>query len=134
MIKGTGADVLEKQRIERLFYSYGKKFVRRILTDKEIKELDKKNNDIKKISYLSNNFACKEALSKALGLGFSEGITYKDLEILRDKKGAPKINLSERANNKAQNLGFSKFFVSISDTQKLTFAIVVGEGKWELFY
>tara|TARA_Y100000588_G_scaffold71303_2_gene73295 strand:+ start:1828 stop:2217 length:390 start_codon:yes stop_codon:yes gene_type:complete len=129
MIKGTGADVLEKQRIERLFYSYGKKFVRRILTDKEIKELDKKNNDIKKISYLSNNFACKEALSKALGLGFSEGITYKDLEILRDKKGAPKINLSERANNKAQNLGFSKFFVSISDTQKLTFAIVVGEGK-----
>ena len=134
MIKGTGADVLEKQRIERLFYSYGKKFVRRILTDKEIKELDKKNNDIKKISYLSNNFACKEAFSKALGLGFSEGITYKDLEILRDKKGAPKINLSERANNKAQNLGFSKFFVSISDTQKLTFAIVVGEGKWELFY
>jgi len=129
MIKGTGADVLEKQRIERLFYSYGKKFVRRILTDKEIKELDKKNNDIKKISYLSNNFACKEALSKALGLGFSEGITYKDLEILRDKKGAPRINLSERANNKAQNLGFSKFFVSISDTQKLTFAIVVGEGK-----
>ena len=129
MIKGTGADVLEKQRIERLFYSYGKKFVRRILTDKEIKELDKKNNDIKKISYLSNNFACKEALSKALGLGFSEGITYKDLEILRDKKGAPKINLSERANNKAQNLGFSKFFVSVSDTQKLTFAIVVGEGK-----
>ena len=129
MIKGTGADVLEKQRIERLFYSYGKKFVRRILTDKEIKELDKKNNDIKKISYLSNNFACKEALSKALGLGFSEGITYKDLEILRDKKGAPKINLSERANKKAQNLGFSKFFVSISDTQKLTFAIVVGEGK-----
>tara|TARA_B100000686_G_scaffold64944_1_gene69786 strand:- start:5400 stop:5789 length:390 start_codon:yes stop_codon:yes gene_type:complete len=129
MIKGTGADVLEKQRIERLFYSYGKKFVRRILTDKEIKELDKKNNDIKKISYLSNNFACKEAFSKALGLGFSEGITYKDLEILRDKKGAPKINLSERANNKAQNLGFSKFFVSISDTQKLTFAIVVGEGK-----
>ena len=68
-------------------------------------------------------------MSKALGLGFSEGITYKDLEILRDKKGAPKINLSERANNKAQNLGFSKFFVSISDTQKLTFAIVVGEGK-----
>ena len=134
MIKGTGTDVLEKQRIERLFYSYGKKFVRRILTDKEIKELDKKNNDIKKISYLSNNFACKEAFSKALGLGFSEGITYKDLEILRDKKGAPKINLSERANNKAQNLGFSKFFVSISDTQKLTFAIVVGEGKWELFY
>tara|TARA_Y100000590_G_scaffold87858_2_gene98597 strand:+ start:1828 stop:2217 length:390 start_codon:yes stop_codon:yes gene_type:complete len=129
MIKGTGADVLEKQRIERLFYSYGKKFVRRILTDKEIKELDKKNNDIKKISYLSNNFACKEAFSKALGLGFSEGITYKDLEILRDKKGAPKINLSERANNKAQNLGFSKFFVSVSDTQKLTFAIVVGEGK-----
>ena len=129
MIKGTGADVLEKQRIERLFYSYGKKFVRRILTDKEIKELDKKNNDIKKISYLSNNFACKEAFSKALGLGFSEGITYKDLEILRDKKGDPKINLSERANNKAQNLGFSKFFVSISDTQKLTFAIVVGEGK-----
>ena len=129
MIKGTGADLLEKQRIEKLFYSYGKKFIKKILTDKEIKELDKKNNDVTKISYLSNNFACKEALSKALGLGFSEGITYKDLEILRDKKGAPKINLSERANNKAQNLGFSKFFVSISDTQKLTFAIVVGEGK-----
>ena len=129
MIKGTGADLLEKQRIERLFHSYGRKFVKKILTDREIKELDKKNNDIKKISYLSNNFACKEALSKTLRVGFSEGITFKDLEILRDKKGAPTINLSERAKNKAQNLGFSKFFVSISDTKKLTFAIVVGEGR-----
>ena len=71
------------------------------------------DGDIKKISYLSNNFACKEALSKALGLGFSEGITYKDLEILRDKKGAPKINLSERANNKAQNLGVK--IISLND-------------------
>ncbi len=129
MIKGTGADLLEKKRIEKLFNDYGKKFVKKILTDKEIRELDNKKNDIKKISYLSNNFACKEAVSKVLGIGFSEGITFKDIEILRDKRGAPIINLSEKAKNKAQHLGFSNFFVSISDTQKLTFAIAVGEGR-----
>ena len=133
MIKGIGIDLVDKSRIKDIYSKHGIRFENKILTFKELEELSERN-DSNKISYLSNNFACKEAFSKALGLGFSEGITYKDLEILRDKKGAPKINLSERANNKAQNLGFSKFFVSISDTQKLTFAIVVGEGKWELFY
>ena len=52
-----------------------------------------KLSKLSKIRYLSNNFAGKEALSKVLGLGFSEGVSLKEIEILRNPKGKPYINL-----------------------------------------
>ena len=35
MIKGVGADFLEKSRIENIFLKFGNKFVNKILSEKE---------------------------------------------------------------------------------------------------
>ena len=80
MIKGIGIDLIDKSRINAIYLKYGSRFEYRILSLKEIDELSAKNN-LNKISYLSNNFACKEACSKVLGKGFSEGIKFKDIEV-----------------------------------------------------
>ena len=67
-------------------------------------EFDNRKGKEKKISFLSNNFASKEAVSKALDTGFSSGITLKNIEILRKDSGSPYLNLKGKTKNvKIQN-------------------------------
>lgn len=126
MINGVGVDILEKERVFTIHKKYGKRFQERVLGDSEIKAIEGKslNNQIR---FISNNFACKEAVAKALGLGFTEGISLKEIEILRKPSGQPFITLNGNADKVAKNIGINKFHVSISDTKKLSMAFVVGE-------
>ena len=126
MINGVGVDILEKERVFTIHKKYGKRFQERVLGDSEIKAIEGKslNNQIR---YISNNFACKEAVAKALGLGFTEGISLKEIEILRKPSGQPFITLNGNTDKVAKNIGIKKFHVSISDTKKLSMAFVVGE-------
>ena len=93
MIKGIGIDSVEKDRVSKIFSKYGERFQNKILSSNEKKEIIMKLSKLSKIRYLSTNFAGKEALSKVLGLGFSEGVSLKEIEILRNPKGKPYINL-----------------------------------------
>ena len=126
MINGVGVDILEKERVFTIHKKYGKKFQERVLGDSEIKAIEGKslNNQIR---FISNNFACKEAVAKALGLGFTEGISLKEIEILRKPSGQPFITLNGNTDKVAKKIGIKKFHVSISDTKKLSMAFVVGE-------
>ena len=126
MINGVGVDILEKERVSTIHKKYGKRFQERVLGDSEIKAIEGKslNNQIR---FISNNFACKEAVAKALGLGFTEGISLKEIEILRKPSGQPFITLNGNTDKVAKNIGIKKFHVSISDTKKLSMAFVVGE-------
>ena len=126
MINGVGVDILEKERVFKIHKKYGKRFQERVLGDSEIKAIEGKslNNQIR---FISNNFACKEAVAKALGLGFTEGISLKEIEILRKPSGQPFITLNGNTDKVAKKIGIKKFHVSISDTKKLSMAFVVGE-------
>lgn len=126
MINGVGVDILEKERVFTIHKKYGKRFQERVLGDSEMKAIEGKslNNQIR---FISNNFACKEAVAKALGLGFTEGISLKEIEILRKPSGQPFITLNGNTDKVAKNIGIKKFHVSISDTKKLSMAFVVGE-------
>ena len=129
MIKGIGTDLIEKRRVEKSISKFGDKFIKKVLTEKEQQEYRTKKNFGKKVSFLSNNFACKEAVSKALGTGFSEGITLKSIEVLRESGGNPYLQLLGKAKEKAEESGFENFTLSISDTKDHSLALVIGEGR-----
>lgn len=129
MINGIGADLIEKERIKYLFLKYGDRFVDKILTKTERKEFDGRKGQEKKISFLSNNFACKEAVSKALDTGFSSGITLKNIEVLRKDSGSPYLNLIGKAEKQALERKCLNFKLSISDTKYHSLAFVIGEEK-----
>ena len=129
MIKGIGTDLIEKRRVEKSISKFGDKFIKKVLTEKEQQEYQTKKTSEKKVSFLSNNFACKEAVSKALGTGFSEGITLKNIEVLREASGNPYLKLLGKAKKKAAEGGFENFTLSISDTKDHSLALVIGEGK-----
>jgi holo-[acyl-carrier protein] synthase len=129
MIKGIGTDFLEKSRMESIFLKFGNKFITKILSKKESDEFNKKINLTKKVSYLSNNFACKEAVAKVLGTGFSQGVLIKDIEILRNELGAPYAKLKGKAGQVAIKKGLEKFHISITDTKDYSLAFAVGEQR-----
>ena len=123
MIKGIGVDLIDKSRINAVYSKHGSRFENKILSLEELNELSTKSG-LKKISYLSNNFAC----SIVLGKGFSEGIKFKEIEVLRNDNGGPFINLYGEAAVRAENLKINHIHVSITDTKESSVAFVIGES------
>ena len=74
------------------------------------------------MSKIASKFSAKEAASKAIGTGFSEGLRFKDIEILNQKNGKPIILLHGMAKQKINDLISSS--VSISDEKDLVVTIV----------
>ena len=129
MITGIGIDSVDQNRITKSYSKFGQKFQDKILGPSGKEELKNKSNNIQKIRYLSNNFAGKEALSKALGTGFSEGVSLKEIEVLRDERGKPYIHLSGNTHAIAISLNLDKINLSITDTKNLSTAFVIGESR-----
>ena len=127
MIKGIGIDLVDKSRIKNIYSKHGIRFENKILSLNELEELTERNAS-NKISYLSNNFACKEACSKVLGKGFSNGVKLKDIEVLRNSNGGPFINLNGEASLIANDLKINNIHVSITDSKETSIALVIGES------
>jgi holo-[acyl-carrier protein] synthase len=92
MIIGIGTDIINIGRISRLLLNHKERFVKKILSTREIKifsEID----DLLKPRYLAKRFAAKEAFTKALGLGIGRPIGFNDIEVLNDSMGKPLLNL-----------------------------------------
>tara|TARA_B100000003_G_C10893420_1_gene356163 strand:+ start:712 stop:1095 length:384 start_codon:yes stop_codon:yes gene_type:complete len=104
-----GIDLLKVERIKKIYLNYKDKFLKKILTDLEIKQI-KKNQ---KIYYkIAGKFSAKEAVVKAMGTGFSDGIKIKDIEILNHENGKPIINLYGKARKKIRNIESSSISIS----------------------
>ena len=104
-----GIDLLEVERIKKIYLNYKDKFLKKILTDLEIKQI-KKNQ---KIYYkIAGKFSAKEAVVKAIGTGFADGIKIKDIEILNLENGKPILNLYGKAKKKIGNIHSSSLSIS----------------------
>jgi len=107
-----GIDLLKVERVKKIYLSYEEKFLKKILTDLEIKQI-KKNQ---KIYYkIAGKFSAKEAVAKAIGTGFSDGIKIKDIEIINLKNGKPIINLHGEAKKRLGNIESSSVSISNDD-------------------
>ncbi|MBD23000.1 MAG: holo-[acyl-carrier-protein] synthase [Alphaproteobacteria bacterium] len=114
-----GIDLLKTERIQKVYEMFGDKFLYKIFSINEIEQIKKKKQKIKKIA---SKFSAKEATSKAIGTGFSEGLRFKDIEILNQKNGKPVVKLNGKAKQKINNVISSS--VSISDEKDLVITIV----------
>ncbi len=130
MIYSIGTDLLQKDRVEKVLYKYKGKFLNKVLTVKEIDIFDSIDSPKKKIDFLSNNFAAKEAVSKVLGTGFSLGVTLKSIEIIRNLNGSPLVILKSGAKKIANSKGIKEILISISDTNEQSMAFALGFKKW----
>ncbi|MFN2266776.1 MAG: holo-ACP synthase [Desulfonatronovibrio sp.] len=122
MIIGLGLDLVEKDRIAGIYNRYGLKFAQKILTCQELEKLPDNPLD-----YLTSRFAAKEAGVKALGTGFSQGITLNHLQILNNSQGKPELNFSGPARERSLEMGVDKIHLTISHGRDTAAAVVILE-------
>ena len=89
-IFGIGTDIVNIKRMEKSLKKNGKPFKNRIFSKHEISYCENKKNPF---PYYAKRFAAKEALSKALGTGIRNEISFKDIHINNNKLGKPYIEL-----------------------------------------
>jgi len=125
MIVGMGIDVAEVQRIREVFKSQGERFVRRVYTEAEAVYCDQFKN---KYERYAGRFAAKEAAMKALGTGWSRGVRWVDVEVMRQRGGRPTLVLHGEARKIADRLGVKHIAISITHTSEQAWAQVIFEA------
>jgi holo-[acyl-carrier protein] synthase len=126
VILGSGVDLCEVPRIEAAVARYGRRFLERIFTAKEIAYADLKANRFERYAA---RFAAKEAGMKALGIGWTGGVTWHDFEVVNLPTGRPTLNFHGRAAEVAAKLGVRHVALSLTHTREQALAMVVLEGE-----
>lgn len=130
MILGIGNDLVDIRRIERLLTRFGPRFVQRIFTQGEQATAARAQNPV---AFYAKRFAAKEACAKALGTGMSQGVAFRDIEVVTLPSGQPTLRLHGGAlkllnsllNNKIQ----ANLHLSLSDEPPMAQAFVIVENR-----
>lgn len=94
MIIGIGADILDVRRLEKVLERFGDRFINRCFTVEERAKAERRRAAGTHVATYAKRFAAKEAVSKALGTGFSHGVFMKDIGVVNDFAGKPSIVLA----------------------------------------
>jgi holo-[acyl-carrier protein] synthase len=124
MIYGLGVDLVYIPRVKKLWKQWGKRFQKHIFTETEI------NYSLKKHLFyyeLAARIAAKEAFAKAVGLGWRNGLKWKDIEVSKLNTGQPQLNLYDRAQEISKQMGIKNCFVSLTHDKDYAIATIVLE-------
>ena len=120
-IYGIGTDIVSVYRIKKSIRN--KNFLKRLFSKEEISKCSKLINSN---NCYAKRFAAKEAFSKALGTGISDGINFNEIIVLNEKNGKPFIKLEgktkQQINKKLKKK--AKISLSLSDEEKYAVAFV----------
>lgn len=110
------------ERVERTWQRYGDHFARRLLLDEEYALFGHSKRPVR---FLAMRFAAKEAVVKALGTGFANGIWIRDVGMLPNRLGQPQVIYSERGSALCRKLGVGEGHLTLSDEAGLIVAVAV---------
>jgi len=119
MILGIGNDIVEIARIKGILSRYPDRFLQRVFTSFEQDYCLKRKEPA---LHLAARFAAKESIVKALGTGFSQGLSWLDIEIRNDSLGKPAVFLSPFAQ---ELLGHPTLHVSMSHCHQYATAFAI---------
>jgi holo-[acyl-carrier protein] synthase len=121
----VGIDVIEMDRFENVYNEFGDRLLERVFTPAEVLYCRGRAPE------LAARFAAKEAVSKALGVGMRmmarDGIEWKDVEVVGDRRGKPVVRLYGRAAARAAEMGLVEWAISLSHTRDSATAMVVAQ-------
>ena len=122
MIFGIGTDLCEISRIEAAYARFGEHFPRRILMARELEDYQRSKN---KVRFLAMRFAAKEAIVKAMGTGFRQGIWLRDVGTYQEPSGKPCVMFSDNARRKCDEFGAGEGFITLTDEAGMVAAFAV---------
>jgi holo-[acyl-carrier protein] synthase len=125
VVKGLGIDLVELDRFEQALSRHGARLEERLFTPAERAACAGRHD---RTQALAARFAAKEAALKALGTGWSRGLSFRQIEVERDTAGAPHLKLHDHAARRAAELGVQRTHVSLTHQPGVAAAVVVLEG------
>ena len=125
MIVGIGVDMVKVDRIRRIVGRHGDRFLKRVFTDEEIAYCRRCAHPEQR---LATRFAAKEAVLKALGVGWQGGTRLRDVQVRINDLGAPSVELAGRTAEIGRELGVNRILLSLTHDRDYAVAQAVAEG------
>jgi holo-[acyl-carrier protein] synthase len=124
-ILGIGMDIVETKRIADSLERFGERFLHRVFLEGEVAYSQSMKFPH---LHLAARFAAKEAISKAFGTGIGKEIGWRDMEIVREPSGQPRVVLHGRAVEYAKSRGVLEIHITLSHTTEYgaASAVIVG--------
>jgi holo-[acyl-carrier protein] synthase len=123
-IIGLGLDATDIERIAETIERYGDRFLRRVFTEREVAYCTRRRVPA---IHFAGRFAAKEAAMKALGTGHSQGVMWRDVEVVR-RGGPPQLQLHGGAAKRFAALGGQSSLLTITHSDTLALAQVLLMG------
>ena len=123
MIIGIGCDVVDHTTTNFLNWPKRPSKIQRIFTEAELAL----SSDSDETKFLSGRFAAKEAVLKSIGTGIDDNISLRDVEILKDDSGRPKIVIEGDLKRAVEEMKITRWHISISHTESTSTAFVIAE-------
>jgi holo-[acyl-carrier protein] synthase len=120
-IVGIGVDVVDVKRMKIVLDARGTPLIRKLFTETEIAYCAAKKNPHE---HYAARFAAKEAVSKAMQTGWSGKFRWRDVEVINNPSGAPRVNLHDFV---AQQLEHCSVHISLSHTENTVVAFAIIE-------
>lgn len=122
MIFGIGTDVVQLERVQKVYERHGEHFVERLLLPQEEAAFRKYKRPVR---FLAMRFAAKEAIVKAMGTGFAHGIWIRDVGVVQNSWGKPEVVYSPRGEEMRRRLGIGEGHITLTDESGLVVAVAV---------
>jgi holo-[acyl-carrier protein] synthase len=126
MILVHGVDIVEVPRIAAMIQEHGDRFLERCFTKGEREYAESRR---RRPEHFAGRFAAKEAVLKALGTGWRDGIAWTDVEVTVMPSGQPEVRLHGHAASTALHLGIRRWLLSISHTEEHAIASAIATGQ-----
>ncbi len=124
MITGIGTDIVDINRIAKLIDKYDKKILDRLFTETEQEYSESFNYG--KYQHYAARFAAKESFSKAIGTGMTENFKFREIGIVNEENGRPRVVLDGALKEK---YGGFRVHVSLSHTDSTASAYIIMEKE-----
>ena len=122
---GIGIDIIELGRMAGTIARSGEVFLRRVFSDDEIQKAHCSDNPT---NYFASAFAAKEAVFKALALGWDREVDFREIEVGRGRHGEPLAHLRRDIKRRAEAKGCGLVLLSLSYETDLAVAMAFAEG------
>ena len=126
-IVGIGVDATEIARVVGLYERHPETFLARVFTPGEREYCRSRGKGFGES--LAARWAVKEAVMKALGTGWNDGVTWTDIETRTLPSGRPELVVSGGAKKIADALGIVEWSLSITHTKTTAIAFVIASAE-----
>jgi len=124
-IVAVGLDLARIDRFEKVHARHGERLLGRLFTEGERAYCDRRAS---RMASYAARFAVKEAVMKALGTGWSSGVTWREIEVVRLAGSAPELLLHGSTARVAREQGIARIHITITHDGGVAAAVAIAEA------